>query len=185
MPILAREPDCFPDNLFESAENLPPGQSWWVFYTIARREKELVRRLRAERITCYCPQLAQRQRSPAGRIRTSYVPMFGGYVFASGTDDDRQAALASNCVSRCLPVADGAELFRDLSQIWRLTESGAPLTPEDRLEPGQRVTVRRGPLAGFHGTVVQRRSGHRLIVAVNFLQRGVSALLDDTDVAAS
>lgn len=185
MPILAREPECYPDNLFDSIDGMRADGAWWVLYTLARREKELVRRLRAAKIACYCPQIAQRQRSPQGRIRTSYVPLFSGYVFAHGDEQDRGAALSTQCVSRCLAVADGEELYRDLSQVWRLIESKAPLTPEDRLEPGQRVTVRRGPLAGFQGTVVQRRGGHRLIISVNFLQQGVSALLEDTDVAAS
>lgn len=120
MPILVRESDCFSDNFFECADSLTTGNAWWVFYTIARREKELVRRLRAAQITCYCPQISQRHRSPAGRVRTSFVPLFGGYVFACGDEHDRHMALASNCVSRCLTVADGEELYRDLSQVWRL-----------------------------------------------------------------
>lgn len=89
MPILAREPDCYPVNLFDSDGRSHAGSAWWVFHALARREKKLLRELRANRLTCCCPQ------------------------------------------------------------------------------------------------IVRRRGGHRLVIAVNFLQRGVSALLEDTDVAAS
>ena len=45
--------------------------------------------------------------------------------------------------------------------------------------PGNRVRVRRGPLAGLEGAVLVRRGQTRLLVQVNFLQKGASVEIDD------
>jgi transcriptional antiterminator RfaH len=184
MPILNRELDLFPESLFDGDGEGMGASRWWALYTLPRREKELVRRLVAGRITCYCPCVPHRSKSPAGRQRVSYLPLFGSYVFMAGDELQRYVATQTNCVSRCLDVADGGRLYRDLHHVWQVIQSGVPLTPEARLASGQRVTVRSGKLAGLEGTIVRRHGSTRLIVAVNFLQRGASVLLEDCDVAA-
>lgn len=87
MPILPAEPDMYPPTLLEQ-ESIEP--TWWAMYTLARREKELMRRLRALEIPFYAPLVSQRTRSPAGRTRQSYVPLFPGYVFVCGDSTARQ-----------------------------------------------------------------------------------------------
>ena len=183
MPILPREPDLFPDDLFDRlvADGAPCG-CWWAMYTLARREKELMRRLRAMGITHYGPTVTRRTRSPGGRVRTSHVPLFASYVFVEGDDEVRQQVLATNCISRSLAVNDPAGLVRDLRQIQRLIALDAPLTVEARIEPGQRVRIRSGSMAGLEGTVVKRRGKDWLVVAVEFLQQGASAMLEDFQV---
>lgn len=183
MPILPLEPDIFPEDLLDNggrAEGM--GWGWWALYTLPRREKELMRRLRQMGIGHYGPLIKRRTRSPGGRKRVSYVPLFPSYVFLRGAEEDRYRAVATNCVSRCLAVADPQGLMRDLTQIRRLIASDAPLTPESRLQPGMRVRIRGGSLAGLEGTVIKRRGGARLLVAVEFLQRGASIQLEDFEV---
>lgn len=180
MPILPREPDCFPADLFERLTGPePPEGVWWAAYTLARREKDLLRQLRGQRIGHYGAMAPKRTRSPSGRVRTSYVPLFTNYVFVFGSDEDRRRALTSQCISHTLPVADSARLTRDLDQIRRLIAAEAPLWPESRLESGEQVRVRSGPLSGLEGVVVERRGEQRLLVAVEFLQQGASIQLED------
>lgn len=185
MPILPREPDVYPAELFDCVDpsEMPPGQ-WWTMYTLARREKELMRRLRGLDVAFYAPLVPKRTRSPGGRVRESHVPLFASYVFVYGNEQQRHQALTTNCVSRCLNVPDGARLMHDLRQIRRLIELDAPLTIEARIEPGRRVRVRAGSMAGLEGTVVKRRGKDWLVVAVEFLQQGASVLLEDFQVEA-
>ncbi len=183
MPILPAEPDIFPPELLDRA--LVPSEtpaSWWAMYTMARREKELARRLRGLGIGFYSPLVQKRTRSPGGRMRASFVPLFASYVFVQATEQQRYQALTTNCVSRCLAVPDGVRLVHDLRQIRQLIELGAPLTVEARIEPGRRVRVRTGPMSGMEGTVVKRRGKNWLVVAVEFLQQGASVLLEDFQV---
>jgi transcriptional antiterminator RfaH len=180
MPILPSEPDIFPTELLDG--DLPEPQSratWWAMYTMARREKELMRKLRGMEIAFYAPLVRKRSQSPAGRRRESFVPLFPSYVFVCGSEEARRQALSSNCVSRWLSVPDSARLVHDLRQIRHLIELDAPLTIEARIEPGTRVRVRTGPMVGLEGTVVKRRGKQWLVVAVEFLQQGASVLLED------
>ncbi|HPP53693.1 MAG TPA: transcription termination/antitermination NusG family protein [Thermoguttaceae bacterium] len=175
MPILPQEPDTFPEDLLSPTrlEELAEGR-WWALYTLPRREKELVRRLRRMGVWHYCPLVCRRYRSPSGRARSVWTPLFPGYVFLAGTEMDRYQAMTTQCVSRSLEVPDEVELIHDLRQIQRLIASGMALTPEAQLEAGHRVRIRSGALAGLEGVVIRRRSGDRLLVAVQFLQKGAS-----------
>ena len=119
---------------------------------------------------------------PKKRDSSGIDGMFAGYVFLYGGGEARYRAMTTNCVSRWLPVPDGQELTRDLCQVRRLVDSGAPLTPEARLEAGSRVRVRCGPLAGLEGRILKRSGEVRLLVAVNFLKQGASLLLEDHQV---
>jgi transcriptional antiterminator RfaH len=67
----------------------------------------------------------------------------------------------------------------DLRQIRTLIEAGVPLTTEGRLQAGQRVRVKSGSLLGLEGVILSRRGEDRLLVAVQFLQQGVSIQIND------
>ena len=54
-----------------------------------------------------------------------------------------------------------------------------PLTPEARLEPGNRARVRSGPFKGYEGIVIRREGKTRLLVSVEFLEKGVSMEMDE------
>jgi transcription antitermination factor NusG len=90
--------------------------------------------------------------------------------------------LATNTIARWIPVGEPRMLVDDLRAIKLLVDTERPLSPEARLEPGQPVRVRSGPLAGLEGTVIQRRGTERLLVAVRFLNQGASIELEDVDL---
>jgi len=184
MPLLARELDCYPNELLQSVATPPrsPDVRWWIVYTRSRREKDLMRRLHASHRSFYCPIISRRSRAASGRIRTSFVPLFPGYVFLYGTEDDRLAAVTTNCVAWANPVNDDARLVRELRQIRVLIASNVPITPEERLETGIPVRVMTGPLKGHEGIVIERRGKRRLLVSVDLLQQGASVDLDECDV---
>jgi hypothetical protein len=179
MPILQSEPDLYPDNLFTGEVE---GRSWWAVYTLARREKELMRRLRAMKIAHYGPIIPCSYRAPNGRRRISHLPLFSNYVFLCGDEHDRRQALTTNCVSRVIVVNEPQRLCTDLKNLWSLIQLGTPLAPEARIEAGHRVIVKNGLFAGHTGIVIRRQGRTRLLVTVDFLQQGASADLDDCDV---
>ncbi len=176
MPILKSEPDCYPDDLFERSDDAP---TWWACYTRSRQEKQLMRQLRKAEIAYYAPVISHRYRSPAGRIRESFIPLFANYVFVCGDEMARYQAVCSGCVSNTMPVTDTKRLVTDLTQIHKLIQTGAPLAPEARIEPGDWVRVRNGKFAGFEGRVIRRHQQTLLIVEVRFMNQGASVALDD------
>jgi transcriptional antiterminator RfaH len=179
MPILPYEPDIYPDTLLDSP---PPDAKWWAGYTFARREKVFMNLLRKFKVPNYGPLIKKTSRTPAGRVETSFIPLFSGYVFLCGNDDQRAEAFRTKCAVRIVEASDQAELLFDLRQIQRLIASDAPLTPESRLTKGMKVRIQSGPLSGIEGEVIKRRRKDTLLVAVRFLQQGASALLGDFEM---
>lgn len=178
MPILRKEPSIFPDNLLDEDNRPEDDRRWRVLYTKSRQEKALARELRASTVPFYLP-LIPKESVMRGRRVVSHIPLFTGYVFLLGNEDERLRTLQTNRISRILDVDDAGSLVHDLRQVQQLIASGAPLTVESRLEPGNRVRVKHGAFAGLEGTVLQRRGKTRLLVAVNFLQQGASVEVED------
>lgn len=184
MPLLNQEQDIWPLDLLESPSPTDESGSWWALYTMSRFEKKLMRQLLQLNIAFYGPTIARRYRSPQGRIRTSIEPLFPNYVFIRGNEDCRYKAITTGSVSRWMPVPHPAELVTDLLQIFKLIRTDAPLAPEDRLEPGQKVRVKSGVFKGFEGTIIRRENEVRLLVGVRYMGRGASVALDDCQLEA-
>jgi len=178
MPILAETTALHPRELFEPGSVDVTGRNWWVIYTKSRQEKALARQLLGHGLSFYLP-LVPKDNLIRGRRVRSQIPLFPGYVFLFGNDQERIVSLTTNRVLHVLPVEDDAQLWKDLAQIHQLIASNAPLTVERRLAPGQRVRVKSGALLGIEGTVMARRRVRRLLVAVSMLQQGVSVAIDD------
>lgn len=170
MPLLNLEPYVFPQNLF--TEGVPAGD-WWALHTRPRAEKALARKLLARGAAFFLP-LYHRQWRTGGRLRSSYLPLFPGYMFLHGESQARLRALETNLVVRALEVEDQARLHEELKRVYQLVVSGAPLSPEDRLQPGTAVEVISGPLAGMTGKIVRRGKQLRFFVEVEILKCGVS-----------
>jgi transcription antitermination factor NusG len=183
MPILPAEPDLFPPTLFGDTLSFPTdGRLWRALHTKPRQEKSLARQLHQSQMAYYLPMIA-RPCLVRGRRVTSYVPLFPGYCFVLGNDQERIKALATGRVVRSLEVPDQGQLWDDLRQVNTLIRSGAPITPEGHMVPGTPVEIHTGALAGLHGVIIRRANQHRLVIQVDFLQRGASVELEDFMVA--
>jgi transcriptional antiterminator RfaH len=148
-----------------------------VAYTKPRQEKALSRELFRQQTPFYLPLV--KKTLPGARRRSSHTPLFAGYLFLFASETQRIRTLTTNRVLRILQVSDAERLVSDLRQFRQLISSNAPLTVESRLSRGDRVRVRTGPFAGIEGTVLHRRGGTRLLVSIDFLQRGASVEIDD------
>jgi transcription antitermination factor NusG len=180
MPLLKPEQDIWPLNLLEPTDSDELDSTpWWALYTLARFEKKLMRQLIEIQIPFFGPTISRRYRSPQGRIRTSVEPLFPNYVFIKGDEAARYTAVTTGSVSRCMQVGDPRQLVEDLRQIRNLILTDAPLAPEMRLEPGQRVRVKSGVFKGFEGTILRRENELRLLISVRYMGRGASVALDD------
>lgn len=178
MPVLPLEPFLFPDDLFTTPLREDDTASrWWVLHTKPRAEKTLARRFRQRGASFFLP-LYNRQWRNRGRLFSSYLPLFSGYLFLHGEGARALDPQESRMVAQCLSAPAQEELQADLSRLYQLIASGAPLTPEERLEPGALVEITSGPLAGLTGKVIRSAAGRRFVVQVNFLQKGASVLLD-------
>lgn len=184
MPILKKEPDVYPEDLLASESLLEDDQrSWWCVYTLSRREKDLMRKMVAWKIPFYSPVIQKRFRSPNGRLRTSYIPLFPNYVFLFASDSERAKSMTTNCISRYQPIPDASAFVSEMRVIQQLVLSGVPLTPEAKLEIGDRARIRTGPFAGYEGTIIRREGKTRFLVCLSFIEQGVSMEIDEGQLA--
>ncbi len=179
MPLLGRELEIFPQNGLE----LPSGDwPWWVAHTRSRQEKALARTLHPLGVPFYLPQW-EKSASRAGRTRSSFLPLFPGYVFFRGGAAERQAALRSNLLVRVLEVQDQQELGRELGQLRALQAAGHSLVPLAVLRPGDHVRILDGPFRGHDGIVLRGEAKPRLVVSITMLRQAVAVEVDRGAVA--
>jgi transcription antitermination factor NusG len=177
MPLLPLEPFVFPDDLLEQPAATDGSARWWVLHTKPRAEKSLARKLLRNTTPFFLP-LRKRQWRQRGRLLRSYVPLFPGYVFLRADSPSVFKTVETNLVARVLHVEDQTQLHGDLSRVYCLIATDAPLTPEERLKPGALVEITSGPLAGLEGKVLRRGKQLKFIVEVQFLQSGVSVEIE-------
>jgi transcription antitermination factor NusG len=169
MPILRRESDIFPPDLFASECT-----AWKILHVRSRQEKVVARRLLERQQPFYLPQVEQRV-FRRGRNVVSYLPLFPGYVFACGGRALGQALWSLGAIVRILEVDDQELLAAELAQIRRLQESGAVLVPRPDLSLGDRVRITEGVFSGYVGMVIRERNALRLVVAISALGKAITA----------
>lgn len=181
MPPIPAEPNLLPEGLFhqERPESHGDDDRWWVLHTRPRAEKTIARHLYSRQISFYLPLYEQR-RTLQRRQVSSHLPLFPGYVFLWGGDAARGVAFETNKLAGCHRVEEQARLEDDLRRVYRMIESGLPILPEERLEPGAPAEIVSGPLAGHRGIVIRRGKSLRFVVQVDFLQHGASVEVDAT-----
>jgi transcription antitermination factor NusG len=169
MPLLPKEADLFPDELFALPEDSFP---WHVAHVRSRQEKSLARRLFDQQIPFYLPLIEQVMERSSRRFR-SYLPLFAGYVFFRGTDRALSVALRSGVTANMITVSDQSVLTEELEQIRRLQIAGASFEVYDDLLPNDAVTIREGPFRGYTGSVVRSGRGDRLVVSLSLLRKNI------------
>ena len=170
MPILRRESDIFPAELFDMPTLDAP---WEIAHLRSRQEKAVARLLLDGEKPFYLPQIEQKSRR-SGRTFVSHLPLFPGYIFLRRVEGLRQTLWRTSAVVSMIQVPDQAQLSGELLQIRQLQASGAVLTPRVELAPGDAVRITEGAFSGYAGVVVKERGATRLIVSVSILRKSVA-----------
>lgn len=186
MPVLKKDLDISPPGLLDAdCSEGKTNRRWFALYTKPRQEKILMRHLHTLHKS-FCGLLVpHRSCMPSGRISTSHIPLFPGYVFLFGTDVDRYDALCTHCVIDVLPVWDQQSLQLDLRKIYSAILSGREVSRASKLEQGQMVRVVAGPLTGLTGVFLKRKGRSRLLLNLAFIQQGAMVEVDDTWIEAA
>lgn len=170
MPILRKESDIFPENLFEMSTAEAP---WAIAHLRSRQEKAVARLLYEDRKPFYLPQVRQTTKR-SGRTFVSHLPLFPGYLFVRRVDGLRETLWRTSALVTMVDVPDQEQLHAELLQIRKLQLSGAVLAPVAELVPGDAVRIKEGAFAGYSGIVTEERGTMRLIVSVSILKKAVA-----------
>ncbi len=150
---------------------------WWVAHTKSRNEKALAQDLIRKKISYFLPMINKVIRRK-GRTARSLLPLFSGYLFFCGEEEQRISLLKTNRVANIIEVKDQEKLLDELSQIEQALRAGAPLMPYKYIKAGQRYRVKAGPLADLHGVVVRTKGNTRLVLQIDMLGQAASVEID-------
>jgi len=150
---------------------------WWVAHTKSRNEKALAQDLICKNISYFLP-MTWRARRRKGRTIRSLLPLFSGYLFFCGEEDQRIELLRTNRVANLIEVKDQQRLLEELVQIEQALRAGAPLAPHKYVKTGQRCRVIAGPLADLEGIIIKTRTAARLVLQIDMLGQATSVEID-------
>ena len=150
---------------------------WWVAHTKSRNEKALAHDLIRRNISYFLPMSWKVRRKSRRTIR-SLMPLFGGYLFFCGDENERSELWRTDRVANMIEVKDQQKLLKELLQIEQALRAGALLVPHKYLKMGQKCRVIAGPLLGLQGIVVETRSTTRLLLQVDMLGQAASVEID-------
>jgi len=164
---------------------VPDKPDWFALTLKAQHEKAVAAKLQAKGIEGYVPFYRERHRW-SDRIRTVEVPLFPRYAFARFRLAERVAALSLSGVTSI--VSFGGQPCpvepREIEAIQCMIASGLPVTPWPLLKIGQPVRLSGSAMDGLEGILVGEKTGYRVVVNVQLLNRAVSVEIDRSHVEA-
>jgi transcription antitermination factor NusG len=151
---------------------------WFVLRTKARQEKILANDLSARSLGVFLP-IVKTTRYYGNRKATVDLPLFPGYVFLRGSNDEAYEADRTRRIAQIIRVHDQERIDVELQSLFLALEGEACLDPYPYLKEGVWVEVRSGPFQGIRGMIESRGSqSNLLILQVEMLGRAVSLQLD-------
>ncbi len=156
---------------------------WWVLHTKPNCEKQLAAYLLNRNISYYLPLRKKTVRiGGLGRIRTSEIPLFGGYLCFALDKQDHTLLYDSKKFVRILKVDDQATFVKELQAVTKAIETYEDLSVHHGLVPGRKVLILSGPLEGTVGVVVRRRRQSKLVLSVQMFNQSVLVTIDPATI---
>lgn len=163
-------------------------QQWPWFAILARtgREKNATLLLENAGYECYLPVI-KFTRQWSDRLKEIELPLFPGYLFCRMNPHNRLPVLTTPGVIQIvgvgktpIPVEE-----QEIDEIQRVGKSGISLMPWPYLQVGHVAQIEEGPLRGVTGIVIRIKSGLKLVLSVNLLQRSIAVEIDRSWIGAA
>ncbi|MDI6802118.1 MAG: UpxY family transcription antiterminator [Thermodesulfovibrionales bacterium] len=162
---------------------------WYAIHVKSRHEFKVMERLTNTGIEAFLPAVDRLSRWKDRKKLLSF-PLFPGYLFVhiDKIYKEMLSVLKTPGVVRFLgmipaepePVPD-----EQIISLKKLIDSKEDIDPYPYLKEGQRIRIKKGPLAGVEGMFLKRPGQHILIVSVDILRQGVSVKIDASDVESA
>jgi transcription antitermination factor NusG len=161
--------------------------NWYAVHVRSRHEFQVCDRLTKTGTEAFLP-VVERLNRWKDRKKLINFPLFSGYLFVHISDNyqERMGVLKTKAVVRLLGTAGRPEPVPEeqIISLKRLIENKASLDPYPYLKEGHRVKIKRGPLSGVEGILIEKLSQHILVLSVDIIQQGVSLKIEASEVEA-
>lgn len=161
-------------------------EPWFVVQIKPNAEAIAKRNLLRQNLRIFAPfeEITTRK---AGKLMQACKSLFPGYIFVNfATDTVRCGAVNSTYgVSRLVSFAEGrpAQVPADLmSRLMKRCDTTGKLLPSTTIGPGERVQIKKGPLADFVGMVEQIAPNQRVWVLLDILGQDTRVAIKTADL---
>jgi len=170
-------------------ENLLPArgvgtENWYAVHTKSRHEKVTESTLQTRGVKTFLP-LREVLSQWKDRKKLINIPLFPSYLFVRIGLGDIYDVMYAKGVLRIvgcngMPVPIPAE---QIEAIIKVVQNKLKYDPYPYFDEGRDVVIKRGPLKGIAGKIVEKKSSkHKLIVSIEIIKRSVSIEVDVLDI---
>ena len=156
---------------------------WYALHVRSRAEFAVAQYLEGAKYSVFLPTYSDLHRW-SDRVKTIRTPFFPGYVFCRMDINARLSVLQApgvvnvvSCGRSFVPVPDD-----EIAAVRAVASSPLFARHCPYLNVGDQVIIKRGPLAGVEGMLIQVKNDYRLVVSIHLLQRSLAVEVDLADV---
>lgn len=161
--------------------------NWHVLYTKPRHEKFVESEFLQKGIEAFTPKITLRRRW-SDRIKEVQEPLFKGYCFARFPLRQKSWIISQQgvvCVVhfnyQYISVPDSV-----INSLKIIAENQIKIDPSPYLKIGDKVTIKKGPLKGLEGFVIEKRNKNTtLVVSIDAIASSIQCVVDVDFVEAS
>jgi len=158
---------------------------WFVLYTRSRHEKFVEKHLTEKGTEAFTPTVLLRKKW-SDRVKFIEEPLFKSYCFAKFPLKDKTKIVSEPGVvhiihfrNQYVPVEDGI-----IDSLKILVENKVQIDPHPYLKIGKRVRIKRGPLKGVEGYILEKRNKNTsLVISIEALNSSITCNVDIDDAA--
>lgn len=157
---------------------------WYAIYTRSRHEKVVAEELWQKKMEVFLP-LRNIVSQWKDRRKEVQFPLFPGYLFVHVPIRQRRLdILKVPSVVRIIGFNNEPEPIPEeqIQAVKTLVFSELPYDPFPEIVVGDRVLVKRGPLRGLVGTLVEKKNRYKFVISVDLIQQAVACEISAADV---
>jgi len=152
-------------------EKSDPGAKWYPVYTHPRAEKKAYQSLINKGIETYLP-LHRQLKQWSDRKKWVEEPFIKSYLFVHITPHEQTEVLMTKGVARFIYFSSKIATMpdRQIDELKLLMASSFDLEiTAENLQPGEKITIKAGPLKGMMGEIISYRSQKQLVLRLESL----------------
>lgn len=151
---------------------------WYAVYTRSHQERMVKTQLDGKGVENFLPTY-ERISQWKDRKKLIQVPLFPGYLFVKIALVKRLEVLKAYGAVQIVGNSTGPLPVPEdqIATVRTFVEVGLKCDPHPYLKVGKKAKIKEGPLAGFEGILVRKKSKSLFVLSVDLIQRSVSVEL--------
>lgn len=148
---------------------------WYPVYTQSRAEKKAYRELLSKGFEVYLP-LHRQQKQWSDRKKWVEEPLIKSYLFVQIHQHQQKEVLMTNGISRFIYFSGKVASMpnRQIEELKLVMTAAYQLEiTEEELQPGEKITIKAGPLKGLCGEIIEYHSQRKLLLRLGDINHNI------------